>query len=56
MTPRWLMLMKRLAQNPPGARRVKLFLAVIAICVLLYLIERFIGWPDALTTRPVRAP
>jgi len=42
--------MARWARRPPSAKRVKLGLAVIAICVALFAIERLVGWPDFLTT------
>lgn len=49
MNPRWLLRAKRLAQNPPSEQRVRLVLGVVAVCLLLVLVERFIGWPEALT-------
>ena len=52
MNPRWLLLMARLARNPPSAARVKLVLGVLAIIAVIYLIEHFIGWPDFLTVEP----
>ncbi|MDK3016265.1 hypothetical protein [Pseudodonghicola flavimaris] len=45
----WLLRMKRWAQHPPSRNRVLLVLAVIAICLLLYGIEHWFGWPEALT-------
>ncbi len=45
-----LLRMARWARRPPSAKRVKLGLAVIAICVALFAIERLVGWPDFLTT------
>ncbi|MEY1555408.1 hypothetical protein AB3Y40_07200 [Yoonia sp. R2331] len=56
MNPRWFFRAKRLAQNPPSWGRVKLFLIVLALCLILVGIERFIGWPDALTVDRARAP
>ena len=53
MSYRWLLRMKRLAQNPPSESRVKLVLGIIALCIVLYLTERFIGWPDFLSSEPV---
>lgn len=53
MNPLWLLRAKRWAHRPPSAARVKLVLAVIAICVALFAVERLVGWPDALT--PERA-
>lgn len=43
---RWLMRAKRWAQNPPSESRVKLFFAVLAICLLIAGIEHWVGWPD----------
>ncbi len=53
MSYRWLLRMKRLAQNPPSEAMVKMVLGIILLCVLLFLIERYIGWPDFLTREPV---
>lgn len=53
MSYRWILRMKRLAQNPPSEGRVKLVLGVIAACILLVVVERYIGWPDFLTSDPV---
>ena len=46
MNVNWLLRAKRLAQNPPSLARVKLFAAVLAICLTLYGIEQVFGWPD----------
>lgn len=56
MNPMWLMRMAQWVRNPPSAGRVKLFLAVIGLCLLLYGIERMFGWPDWLTLERVRPP
>jgi hypothetical protein len=52
MNPRWLLLMSRLARNPPSAARVKLMLGIILVLLIIYLIEHFFGWPDFLTVEP----
>ena len=52
----WLMRDKRWAQHPPPASRVVLVLGVIAICLSLFAVERFIGWPDWLTANQARPP
>ena len=52
---RWLIRMKRWAENPPSAKMVALVLATIAVCVGLYAIERTVGWPDALTPHRIDA-
>ena len=41
--------MARWARRPPSARRVVYVLAVIAVCLILFGIERVFGWPDFLT-------
>ncbi|MBT0956952.1 hypothetical protein IV417_06110 [Alphaproteobacteria bacterium KMM 3653] len=45
----WLFRMKRWAQNPPSTSRVIMVLSIVAICLVLFAIERFIGWPEALS-------
>jgi len=49
MNLHWLLRAKRLAQSPPSMGRVYLVLAIIAVSIGLVIIERTIGWPDALT-------
>ena len=41
--------MAKWARNPPGEKQVKLFLIVVALCLVLFGIERLFGWPDWLT-------
>ncbi|MCM2561197.1 hypothetical protein M8756_00920 [Lutimaribacter sp. EGI FJ00015] len=36
-------------RHPPSPGRVKLVLAVVALCLLLAAIEWIFGWPEALT-------
>lgn len=45
----WFLRMARWVRNPPSPRMVKLVLGVIALCMLLFAVEYFIGWPDFLT-------
>ena len=40
---------KQLAKRPPAPWRIKLYLGVIAACLLILGIEAFVGWPDWLT-------
>ena len=54
MDPRLLLRAKRLAQNPPSARMVVLGLVVLALCLALVAVERFLGWPEALTVERAR--
>ncbi len=49
MNPRWLLMAKRWAQNPPSMGRVKLVVAIVGICIALYAIETIWGWPAWLT-------
>jgi hypothetical protein len=49
MNMRWLLRASRWARNPPSEKRVKLVLGVIALCLLLFGVERIFGWPDWLT-------
>ncbi|WP_372605295.1 hypothetical protein [Actibacterium sp.] len=41
--------MAKWAHRPPSQRRVVLVLAVIAICLALWAVDHWIGWPDWLT-------
>ena len=52
MNPRWLFRMARWAQNPPSAKRVKFFVAILVVCLLAVAVESFIGWPEALSLDP----
>lgn len=54
MNPRWFARMALWARNPPSPQKVKFVLAVIAVCLLLYGVERIWGWPEWLT--PERYP
>ncbi|MBN9889049.1 hypothetical protein [Salipiger abyssi] len=56
MNPLWLLRMAKWARNPPSSGRVKLVLAVIAFCLALYAVERWVGWPDALSPERLRVP
>lgn len=50
----WFLRMARWARHPPSARRVRLVLIVIALCLVLFAIERWVGWPQALTVQKLR--
>ncbi len=45
----WLLRMKRWVQHPPSPARIRLVFGVVAVCVVLVLIERYVGWPDWLS-------
>ncbi|WP_425038863.1 hypothetical protein [Primorskyibacter sp. S187A] len=42
--------MAKWARRPPSDARVKLVFGILVLCVILFAIERWIGWPDALST------
>ncbi|WP_226780873.1 hypothetical protein [Oceaniglobus trochenteri] len=52
MNLHWLLRMSRWARNPPSWGKVKLVVGVIVVCALLFAIERWVGWPDALSVEP----
>lgn len=54
MNPRWLLRMARWSHRPPSMRRVIMVAAIIVFCLLLYAVERFVGWPDWLSLEPTR--
>lgn len=41
--------MSRWARRPPSPGRVALVFGVVALCLALFAVERFAGWPDWLT-------
>ena len=52
MNIRWLFRMARWAQSPPSEKRVKFVFAIIAICLVIFGIEYFVGWPDWMSMDP----
>ncbi|MEB3420313.1 hypothetical protein ACFSDD_10420 [Salipiger marinus] len=48
--------MARWVRHPPSAGRVRLVLIVLALCLALYAVERWIGWPEALSPDRLRLP
>jgi hypothetical protein len=50
----WLLRAKRWVQNPPSAGRVKLVFGVVAICLVIFGIERLFGWPEWMTVNSLR--
>ena len=53
MNPIWFLRMAKWAKHPPSEGRVKLVLAIVAVCLLLAAIEWWFGWPDWLTPNQV---
>ncbi|MEM9524456.1 MAG: hypothetical protein AAF982_10805 [Pseudomonadota bacterium] len=45
--PHWLLRIALRARKPPDRRRAILASGTILLCVALFLIERFVGWPQA---------
>lgn len=41
--------MAKWARKPPSEKQVKLFAAIVVICLVLFGIERIFGWPEWLT-------
>lgn len=45
----WLVRMARWVRQPPSERAVVFVLAIVALCLVLFAVERIWGWPEALT-------
>jgi hypothetical protein len=56
MGPRWFVMMKRWAQNPPSPEKIRFVFAIVAACIGLAMVELLFGWPDWLTPTSVSAP
>ncbi|MDM8167190.1 hypothetical protein [Roseovarius sp.] len=52
MNPRWLFRMAKWAHRPPSEKRVMLVLGIVVVCLAVFAIEYFIGWPDWMTLDP----
>ncbi|MDG1117168.1 MAG: hypothetical protein P8N72_08570 [Flavimaricola sp.] len=52
----WLLRAKRWAARPPSTQRVLMVVGIIVVCLVLFAIERTVGWPDSLTADRVRVP
>ncbi|MEP5152043.1 hypothetical protein [Planktotalea sp.] len=48
INPRHFLRMAKWAHRPPSEKRVKFVIMIILICAALFLVERYVGWPDAL--------
>ena len=48
----WLLRMARWSRRPPSMARVKLFLAVLGLCLVLALLQWAGYWPDWLVLNP----
>ena len=47
--PRHFLRMARWARKPPSAKMVTLVFGILVLGLIIAGIERYIGWPDALT-------
>lgn len=54
MNPRWLYKMSLWARKPPSAARVKFVFAIVAGALVIFGLEYFGVWPEALTTERMR--
>jgi hypothetical protein len=54
MNPIWFLRMARWVRNPPSAGRVKLVLAVVAVCVAIVLAEKLFGFPAWLAPQKLK--
>ena len=50
----WFIRMARWARNPPSSGRVKLVLAIIALCLCIVAAERIFGFPDWLAPQKLK--
>ncbi len=53
---RGLLRMRLWAQKPRSEKQVKVMLAIVAACLTIYAVERWIGWPAMLTAEKTTAP
>lgn len=51
--PRHFLRMARWARNPPSENRVLLAIGVIVLCLGLWAVEKWVGWPDWLITNEI---
>lgn len=54
MNPRFFLKMARTARHPPSKKTILLWISVVGIALVLFGIERLIGWPDWLTVNSHR--
>jgi hypothetical protein len=50
---RWLIRLVEIYRNPPSKQWLIIAGIAIAVSLALFAVERFVGWPDWLTTEPV---
>jgi hypothetical protein len=47
-----LLRMSKWARHPPSAKRVKIVIGIVLICLILYAIERWFGVPEWMQLEP----
>lgn len=52
----WLLRASKWVRNPPGARRVRLVLAIVALAVAIVALEKLGWWPEWAKMERDRAP
>ncbi|MDG0984571.1 MAG: hypothetical protein P8N80_03810 [Planktomarina sp.] len=55
MNPRFFLKMAQIARRPPSKKMVLIWIVVATIALLLFAIERWVGWPDWLTVNSHRS-
>lgn len=56
MDPRYLLRLSNAARRKHSPTKIKIMLGVAALCVTIWAIERYVGWPEALTGSWTKPP
>jgi hypothetical protein len=51
-----LMRMAQWARNPPSPARMKFTVGIVVICLAIFCIERWVGWPNWIPLDAERVP
>ena len=54
MEPRWFFRMAKWAHTPPSTQRVVLVLGIVAVCFILFGIDKLFGLPEWMSVEPPR--
>jgi hypothetical protein len=49
LNPRMMLRMARRARKPASMTQVKFFFGILLVCLTLFAVERWVGWPEFLT-------
>jgi len=55
MNPIFFLKMARIARHPPSKKTILLWIVVVTIALILFGVERWIGWPAWLTVNSHRS-